>query len=109
MPIEPPTSSDLPWMVRAPLGDWIKFHLKQESIVKSENEKGWSCYIADMRFPGGEYEDDDHEVPFWAMEAMFDAYNEQDKDKGWAYYRYKRTHGGIVDGHNMAKIEVFAK
>lgn len=106
MSLEPPTSGDLPWMVTVEIGEWIKFHVQQTSVDKTENDKGWSCYIGEMRFPGGEYEDGVHEIPFWAMQTFFDAYVEQDKDSGWAYYRYKRKES---QGKNTAVIEVFKK
>jgi len=104
--LEPPTSGDLPWMVNAPFGEWIKFHVKQESLDKTENDQGWSCYTGDMRFPGEEYEDEVCEIPFWAMVPFFDAYVEQDKESGWAYYRFKAAKH---PKGREATIEVFKK
>jgi len=106
MSLEPPTSGNLPWMVTAETGEWIKFHVKQETLDKTENDKGWSCYTGEMKFPGEEYDDGEHEVPFWAMQEMFDAYIDHDQAKGWAYYRYKRKES---QGKNTCVIEVYSK
>lgn len=107
MPFEAPPKSNIPWMVQAELDIWIKFKVDQQSLDgPKENEKGWSCYTADMEFPGSEFKTDNHEIPFWAMEAMFDAYVEADKAKGYVTYRYKRIEDSGTK-KNKAVIQVF--
>jgi len=90
--LEAPSNTDLPWMVTAEEDDWITFAVKQQTLEKTKNEKGWSCYTGEMKdIDMKGIEDGDHEVPFWAMDAFFDAYTEADNEKGWQQYKFKRS------------------
>lgn len=88
-------SGNGPWMLRSPEDEWTKFSLKIESVVKDTNDRGWSCYTAQMKLIKMKgVEDGNHEIPFWAMEAFFDLYILLDEDDGWIGLRYRRSRSG---------------
>lgn len=104
MTLEAPSGNDLPWMVRANENEWIDFDIKMSTVEKSENERGWSCYIGhmkDIQMPG--VEDGDYEIPFWAMEEFYAAYTESPEKKGWVQLGFKRTKR---NGKNMGFFRV---
>jgi len=95
------SGGDLPWMVTAKLDTWIEFTVKLETIELTKNDKKWSCYIAKMKDISDGTENDNHEVPFWAMNEFADQI-EDAPDKGWYVMEYKRTED--PNGQNLANF-----
>ncbi len=104
MPLEAPSSGDLPLMVGTKKNRWVTVSVDLDTIDKTENDKGWSCYHTDSLIVDGE-EDETGEIPFWAMEPFFDIYDALPKkeQKGVFELEYKRTEKG---GRNYADFRL---
>lgn len=104
MSLEAPSGNNLPWMVRAESDKWITFVVKQSSVEKAENERGWSCYTGLMKdIDSKGAEDGIHEIPFWAMDGFYDAWNEAANPDGWQQYAFKKIER---NGKNTALFRV---
>lgn len=92
-----PKGADLPYLMKLDENEWHDLNMNLD-FEMSENDKGWSCYKVDFEHDGESLEDE--EIPFWAMEAFFDAV-QADYEKGETdmQLQFKRR---VVNGKNKA-------
>lgn len=87
---KPSNNEEMPFLMNAPVDKECQFEFKGSSIDKKKDggPKGdWSCYrvkVKNVIDPKGNEIIGTGEIPFWAMEAFYDAFIHLADDKGWS-------------------------
>ncbi len=93
-------TSVLPLLLTLEDGEWHTLEIDMTSIEDDvKNDKGWSCYRATIN------EQEDQEIPFWAMDAFADfadGLSKKDEKDTALGVGYKRTE---KKGQNTAQFK----
>jgi len=93
----------MPFLMNAPDDVECQFEFKGASIDKQKNEKGWSCYMVKVKNvidPKGNEIPGTGEIPFWAMEAFYDAFIHLASNKNWSSGTFEVTKS-VIDGKTI--------